>query len=123
MGDSQFAAEQNPQVGRDAARDFGVRRLVAALPAGRTRPPGRRNELAGFPVRSGIILPSLLRVFFPLTNFRPWWPSLTLSVARVIPGLRPVNQVEIRLALAAADSERFRELAYLTINAVPVKSP
>jgi hypothetical protein len=41
----------------------------------------------------------------------------------VIPGLRPVNQVEIRLDLAAADGERFHELAYLTINAIPAKKP
>ena len=36
-----------------------------------------------------------------------------------IPGLRPVNQVEIRLALKANDGTPFAELAYLTINAVP----
>jgi glucose/arabinose dehydrogenase/cytochrome c5 len=45
------------------------------------------------------------------------------SVVLVIPGLRPVNQVELRLDLTAADGERFRELAYLTINAVPAKNP
>ena len=45
------------------------------------------------------------------------------SVVLVIPGLRPVNQIEIRLDLAAADGERFHELAYLTINAVPTKNP
>jgi glucose/arabinose dehydrogenase/mono/diheme cytochrome c family protein len=45
------------------------------------------------------------------------------SVVLVIPGLRPVNQVEIRLDLAAADGERFHELAYLTINAIPAKNP
>lgn len=36
-----------------------------------------------------------------------------------IPGLRPVNQVEIRLALKDKNGTPFRELAYLTINAVP----
>jgi mono/diheme cytochrome c family protein len=36
-----------------------------------------------------------------------------------IPGLRPVNQVEIRLALTAADGTPWKELAYLTINAIP----
>jgi glucose/arabinose dehydrogenase len=36
-----------------------------------------------------------------------------------IPGLRPVNQIEIRLALTAADGAPWKELAYLTINAVP----
>jgi len=36
-----------------------------------------------------------------------------------IPGLRPVNQVELRLALTAKDGVPFRELAYLTINAIP----
>jgi hypothetical protein len=41
------------------------------------------------------------------------------SVFLAIPGLRPVNQIEIRLNLAAADGSRFRELAYLTINAIP----
>ncbi len=41
------------------------------------------------------------------------------SVLLVIPGLRPVNQVEIRLNLTAADGDSFRQLAYLTINAVP----
>jgi len=41
------------------------------------------------------------------------------EVFLAIPGLRPVNQVEIRLGLKAADSTAFKELAYLTINAVP----
>jgi hypothetical protein len=41
------------------------------------------------------------------------------QVFLTIPGLRPVNQVEIRLALQAADGAAFKELAYLTINAVP----
>jgi mono/diheme cytochrome c family protein len=41
------------------------------------------------------------------------------SVFLTIPGLRPVNQVELRLNLTAADGSRFKELAYLTINAVP----
>ena len=41
------------------------------------------------------------------------------TVFLTIPGLRPVNQVELRLNLAAADGSRFKELAYLTINAVP----
>ena len=36
-----------------------------------------------------------------------------------IPGLRAVNQVEIRLALKGLDGASFKELAYLTINAVP----
>ncbi len=45
------------------------------------------------------------------------------SVELMIPGLRPVNQVEIRLDLVAADGERFRELAELTINAVPARNP
>ncbi|HEY3857638.1 MAG TPA: DUF6797 domain-containing protein [Verrucomicrobiae bacterium] len=36
-----------------------------------------------------------------------------------IPGLRPVNQIEIRLALTAADGTGWKELSYLTINAVP----
>jgi len=41
------------------------------------------------------------------------------SVVLAISDLRPVNQVEIRLNLTAADGSRFKELAYLTINAVP----
>jgi glucose/arabinose dehydrogenase/mono/diheme cytochrome c family protein len=41
------------------------------------------------------------------------------SVFLAIPGLRPVNQVELRLNLTAADGSPFKELAYLTINAVP----
>ena len=41
------------------------------------------------------------------------------SVFLTIPDVRPVNQVELRLNLAAADGSRFKELAYLTINAVP----
>jgi len=36
-----------------------------------------------------------------------------------IPGLRPVNQVEIRLDLMGEDGKPWRELAYLTINAIP----
>jgi hypothetical protein len=36
-----------------------------------------------------------------------------------IPGIRPVNQIEIRLSLTAADGAAWKELAYLTINAVP----
>ena len=36
-----------------------------------------------------------------------------------IPGLRPVNQIELRLALTAADGAAWKELAYLTINALP----
>jgi mono/diheme cytochrome c family protein len=44
------------------------------------------------------------------------------SVFLTIPGLRPVNQVELRLNLAAADGGQFKELAYLTINAVPPPS-
>lgn len=43
------------------------------------------------------------------------------EVILTIPGLRPVNQVEIRLDLRANDGAAFRELAYLTINAVPDK--
>lgn len=45
------------------------------------------------------------------------------SVLLEIPGLRPVNQVEIRLNLGAADGDRFSDLAYLTINAVPAGNP
>jgi glucose/arabinose dehydrogenase len=41
------------------------------------------------------------------------------SVLLMIPGVRPVNQVEIRLDLKAGDGSAFRELAYLSINAVP----
>jgi len=41
------------------------------------------------------------------------------TVFLAIPGLQPVNQIELRLNLAGADGERFKELAYLTINAVP----
>jgi hypothetical protein len=41
------------------------------------------------------------------------------EVLLTIPGLRPVNQVEIRLNLSAADGGSFKELAYLTINAIP----
>jgi mono/diheme cytochrome c family protein len=41
------------------------------------------------------------------------------QVFLAIPGLRPVNQVEIRLSLTAADGVPWQELAYLTINAVP----
>jgi hypothetical protein len=41
--------------------------------------------------------------------------GLSLAIA----GLRPVNQVEIRLSLRAADGAPFKELVYLTINAVP----
>ena len=41
------------------------------------------------------------------------------QVVLAIPGLRPVNQVELRIALMAADGTPFKELAYLTINAVP----
>ena len=36
-----------------------------------------------------------------------------------IPGLKPVNQVEINLDLVAADGTEFAEQAYLTINKVP----
>jgi mono/diheme cytochrome c family protein len=36
-----------------------------------------------------------------------------------IPGLHPVNQVELRLSLTAADGVLWKELAYLTINAIP----
>lgn len=43
------------------------------------------------------------------------------SVLLKIPGLRPVNQVEIQLNLGAADGDWFKDLAYLTINAVPTK--
>jgi len=43
------------------------------------------------------------------------------EVFLVVPGLRPVNQVEIRLALTAADGTFWKELAYLTINAIPNK--
>jgi len=41
------------------------------------------------------------------------------EVVLAIPGLRPVNQVEIHLNLMANDGVPFKELAYLTINAVP----
>jgi hypothetical protein len=41
------------------------------------------------------------------------------EVFLAIPGLRPVNQVEIRLALTAADGTSWKELVYLTINAIP----
>jgi hypothetical protein len=41
------------------------------------------------------------------------------QVFLTIPGLRPVNQVELRLALKSNDGNPFKELAYLTINAVP----
>jgi glucose/arabinose dehydrogenase len=43
------------------------------------------------------------------------------SVVLAIPGIRPVHQVEIKLNLAAADGNAFKELAYLTINAVPAR--
>ncbi len=43
------------------------------------------------------------------------------QVFLTIPGLRPVNQVEIRLNLRAEDGTPFKELAYLTINALPSK--
>lgn len=43
------------------------------------------------------------------------------QVLLTIPGLRPVNQVEIRLNLRARDGAGFKELVYLTINAVPDK--
>jgi hypothetical protein len=50
--------------------------------------------------------------------------SITVSedkrqVVLTIPGLRPVNQVEIRLNLKANDGAPFKELTYLTINAIP----
>lgn len=50
--------------------------------------------------------------------------SISLSedhrqVILTIPGLRPVNQVEIHLNVKASDGAPFKELAYLTINAVP----
>ena len=41
------------------------------------------------------------------------------SVHLKIPGIRPVNQVEINLDLQASDGAPFQEQAYLTINAVP----
>jgi mono/diheme cytochrome c family protein len=41
------------------------------------------------------------------------------SVFLAIEGIRPVNQIELRLNLAGADNEVFKELAYLTVNAVP----
>jgi glucose/arabinose dehydrogenase len=43
------------------------------------------------------------------------------SVFLTIPAIRPANQVELRLNLAAADGSQFKELAYLTINTVPSK--
>jgi mono/diheme cytochrome c family protein len=43
------------------------------------------------------------------------------GVFLAIPGLRPVNQVELRLNVGAGDSTRFKELVYLTINALPGK--
>ena len=41
------------------------------------------------------------------------------SVLLHIPGIQPVNQVELNLDLLAADGQKFTEQAYLTINAVP----
>jgi glucose/arabinose dehydrogenase len=41
------------------------------------------------------------------------------TVDLAISGLRPVNQIELRLDLAGADGERFKQLAYFTINAMP----
>ena len=41
------------------------------------------------------------------------------SVFLTIPGLRPVNQIELRFNLTAADGSAFKDMAYLTINAVP----
>ncbi len=43
------------------------------------------------------------------------------EVFLAIPGLRPVNQIEIRLNLTAADGTPWKELAYLTINAIPAQ--
>jgi hypothetical protein len=43
------------------------------------------------------------------------------SVLLKIPGLQPVNQVEINLDLLATDGTKFEEQAYLTINKVPGK--
>ena len=44
------------------------------------------------------------------------------SVLLRIPGIQPVNQVEINLDLLAADGSKFEEQAYLTINKVPGKN-
>ncbi len=41
------------------------------------------------------------------------------SVLLEIPGIRPVNQVEINLNLTGSDGGNFEDQAYLTINAVP----
>ena len=41
------------------------------------------------------------------------------QVLLIIPGLRPVNQVELRLNLSASDGTPWQELTYLTINAIP----
>jgi hypothetical protein len=41
------------------------------------------------------------------------------QVLLTIPGIRPVHQVEMRLDLTAADGSPWKELAYLTINALP----
>ena len=43
------------------------------------------------------------------------------SVVLSIPRIRPAHQVEMKLALKAADGAEFKELVYLTINAVPRK--
>ena len=50
--------------------------------------------------------------------------AITLSndgrdVRLTIPHLRPVHQMELKFSLTAADGSTFKELAYLTINAVP----
>jgi hypothetical protein len=44
------------------------------------------------------------------------------QVLLAIPGLRPVNQVELRLDLTAEDGIPWKELSYLTINAIPKPS-
>ena len=41
------------------------------------------------------------------------------QVMLLIPGLGPANQVELRVNLTAADGNPWKELVYLTINAVP----
>jgi hypothetical protein len=41
------------------------------------------------------------------------------QVMLLIPGLGPANQVELRVDLTAADGNPWKELVYMTINAVP----
>ena len=41
------------------------------------------------------------------------------EVKLAISGLRPVNQIELRLNLKSADGADWKELSYMTINAIP----